>query len=113
MTDLVASLRSRTSVDGTLEVAREYAIVFFFLALFLTLTLTANHFLTWVNLRNNVESGAIYGIVACALTLLLIVGEFDLSRRRVVRPDRDRRRQARVVPRHLAGAARRHRSSRS
>jgi ribose transport system permease protein len=65
---------------GTLEeAAREYAVVVCFVALFLTLTFTANHFLTRVNLLNNLESGAIYGIVACALTLLLIVGEFDLS----------------------------------
>jgi ribose transport system permease protein len=64
---------------GALEATREYAIVVCFVALFLTLTFSANHFLTRVNLLNNLESGAIYGIVACALTLLLIVGEFDLS----------------------------------
>jgi len=75
----VDSLRSRANLGGTVDVAREYAIVFSFLALFVVLALTANHFLTWVNLLNNLESGAIYGIVACALTLLLIVGEFDIS----------------------------------
>jgi ribose transport system permease protein len=76
---IAAALRSRSSLEGTLEVIREYAIVFCFLALFITLSLSAGHFLTWVNLLNNLESGAIYGIVACALTLLLIVGEFDIS----------------------------------
>src|SRR6185437_12909453 len=42
------------------------------------LTATSNHFLTWINLLNTLESGAIYGIVAIAFTVLLIVGEFDL-----------------------------------
>jgi ribose transport system permease protein len=75
----VLALRSRASLSSTLEMVREYAIVIIFLALFLTLTVRADHFLTRVNLLNNLEAGAIYGIVACALTLLLIVGEFDLS----------------------------------
>jgi ribose transport system permease protein len=77
--NVVQGLRSRPTLSGAFEVAREYAIVFSFLVLFVVLALTANHFLTWVNLLNNLESGAIYGIVACALTLLLIVGEFDIS----------------------------------
>jgi ribose transport system permease protein len=42
------------------------------------LSLASPHFLSPVNLLNTLESGAIYGIVAVALTLLLIVGEFDL-----------------------------------
>jgi ribose transport system permease protein len=79
MNGIALALRSRSSLAGSLEALREYAIVVCFLALFITLTFTANHFLTRVNLLNNLESGAIYGIVACALTLLLIVGEFDLS----------------------------------
>jgi ribose transport system permease protein len=72
-------VRSRARIDNAFEIVREYAIVFVFLALFVVLSTTASHFLTWVNFLNNLESGAIYGIVACALTLLLIVGEFDLS----------------------------------
>ena len=79
MSELVTSLRSRWSLGSSLEAAREYAIIIIFLALFVVLTATANHFLTWENQLNNVESGAVYGVVACALTLLLIVGEFDLS----------------------------------
>jgi ribose transport system permease protein len=77
--NVVTAVRSRTSMRSALETLREYAIVVCFLALFLTLTFTATHFLTRINLLNNLESGAIYGIVACSLTLLLIVGEFDLS----------------------------------
>src|SRR5262249_9744799 len=78
MTGLALQLR-RPSRATTVEAAREDAIVIIFFALFLVLAFTANHFLTRENLLNNLESGAIYGIVACALTMLLIVGEFDLS----------------------------------
>ena len=73
------AMRSRASANNALELVREYAIVVIFLVLFVALASTASHFLTWVNVLNNLESGAIYGIVACALTMLLIVGEFDLS----------------------------------
>ncbi|HEY7602792.1 MAG TPA: ABC transporter permease [Gaiellaceae bacterium] len=82
MTELVETverMRSRARAANVFEVVREYAIVVVFLVLFVVLATTASHFLTWVNILNNLESGAIYGIVACALTLLLIVGEFDLS----------------------------------
>jgi ribose transport system permease protein len=60
------------------EVLREFAIVVSFLTLLIILSLTADHFLTWINLLNTLESGSIYGIVAIAFTVLLIVGEFDL-----------------------------------
>jgi ribose transport system permease protein len=76
---LVVALRSRTSMHGTLELLREYAIVVCVLALFVTLTLTSDVFLTEVNMKNVLEAVSTYGIVACALTLLLIAGEFDLS----------------------------------
>jgi D-xylose transport system permease protein len=58
---------------------RQYSIVISFLGLFIVLSLLSDNFLTPVNLLNTLESGSIYGIVAVALTLLLIVGEFDLS----------------------------------
>lgn len=79
MTEIAQTMRSRTSANNVFDAVREYAIVVCFLVLFAVLALTANNFLTWINFLNNLESGAIYGIVACALTLLLIVGEFDLS----------------------------------
>ena len=60
------------------EMLREYAIVVSFFVLLLILTVTARHFVTWVNFLNTLESGAIYGIVAIAFTILLIVAEFDL-----------------------------------
>lgn len=57
----------------------QYSIVISFLALFILLSLLSDNFFTPVNLLNTLEAGSIYGIVAVALTLLLIVGEFDLS----------------------------------
>lgn len=77
--EVAQPIRSRASARNAFEVVREYAIVVVFLVLFVVLSTTASHFLTWINFLNNLESGAIYGIVACALTLLLIVGEFDIS----------------------------------
>jgi len=79
MSGFVVALRSRTGGGGLLELLREYAIVVCVLVLFLTLSLTSDVFLTPVNMKNVLESVSTYGIVACALTLLLIVGEFDLS----------------------------------
>jgi ribose transport system permease protein len=68
---------SRSSARG--RAADEYAIAGAFIFLFVVLALASPHFLTPLNLLNTVEAGAIYGIVAIALTVLLIVGEFDLS----------------------------------
>jgi ribose transport system permease protein len=79
MSGVEASAQLRPSIGGIAEALREYAIVVCFLALLVVLSLTSDHFLTWINLLNTLESGAIYGIVAIAFTLLLIVGEFDLS----------------------------------
>ncbi len=78
MSRIDASLPSRFSRRSVVEVLREYAIVVSFLALLIILSATADHFLTWINLLNTLESGSIYGIVAVAFTVLLIVGEFDL-----------------------------------
>jgi ribose transport system permease protein len=58
---------------------RDYAIVVVLLVIAIVLSIASPHFLTAINLANMLESGAIYGIVAVALTPLLIVGEFDLS----------------------------------
>ncbi|MEX0852679.1 MAG: ABC transporter permease [Bauldia sp.] len=74
----IAVQQPAVSLEGIAAAVRQYAIVIAFLALLLTLSLASSHFLTPVNLLNTLESGSIYGIVAIALTLLLIVGEFDL-----------------------------------
>jgi ribose transport system permease protein len=68
----------RRTFGGSIASLRDYAIVVAFILLLIVLTATSNHFLTWINLLNTLESGAIYGIVAIAFTVLLIVGEFDL-----------------------------------
>jgi ribose transport system permease protein len=58
---------------------REYAILVLLFVLLGILSVAADHFLTWINVVNTLESGSIYGLVAIALTILLILGEFDLS----------------------------------
>ncbi len=70
--------RPGLSVGGVVEVLRNYAIVVSFVVLLVILSATADHFLTWINFLNTLESGSIYGIVAIAFTILLIVAEFDL-----------------------------------
>ena len=67
------------SVSSTLELLREYMIVVCVVVLFLVLTFTSDTFLTSTNLLNVLQQVAPVGMVAFALTFLLIVGEFDLS----------------------------------
>jgi ribose transport system permease protein len=78
MTRTDAAAPPRRTFGGSIASLRDYAIVIAFILLLMVLTATSNHFLTWINLLNTLESGAIYGIVAIAFTVLLIVGEFDL-----------------------------------
>jgi ribose transport system permease protein len=73
-----AARAARPLASTIVEILREYAIVVSFLILLIILSATADHFLTWINLLNTLESGSIYGIVAIAFTVLLIVAEFDL-----------------------------------
>lgn len=73
-----AAGRPALSVGSVVDALRNYAIVVSFVVLLIILSATADHFLTWINLLNTLESGSIYGIVALAFTLLLIVAEFDL-----------------------------------
>jgi ribose transport system permease protein len=62
-----------------LRLAREYAIVVCFIALFVGLAIGSDVFLTSTNLLNLLEQNAPLGIIALALTFVLITGEFDLS----------------------------------
>jgi ribose transport system permease protein len=73
-----AAAQQRRSFGRSIASMRDYAIVVAFVLLLVILSVTSDHFLTWINLLNTLESGAIYGIVAVAFTVLLIVGEFDL-----------------------------------
>ena len=72
-------LRSRFAQAEPVELLREYAIVVCVLVLFLTLTFTSDTFLTSTNLLNVFAQVAPQGVLAFALTFLLVVGEFDLS----------------------------------
>ncbi|HEX4305864.1 MAG TPA: ABC transporter permease [Solirubrobacterales bacterium] len=58
---------------------KDLGIVAAFLALFIGLTIASPAFLTSTNLRNLLEQWAPIGIIACAGTLVIIAGGFDLS----------------------------------
>jgi ribose transport system permease protein len=58
---------------------RDYMIVACVLVLGVALAFSSSTFLTSTNLLNLLEQSAPIGIVACALTLVTIAGEFDLS----------------------------------
>jgi ribose transport system permease protein len=58
---------------------REYGIVVFFVALFIILSLLSNVFFTKTNLLNILDQTAPAGIIACAMTIVIIGGGFDLS----------------------------------
>ena len=61
------------------EHIRDYGIVVFVIALFIYFSLASSVFLTSGNLLNLVYSQATVGIAACAVTLTIIAGNFDLS----------------------------------
>jgi len=65
--------------EALLRIARDYAIVICFVALFITLVFASDVFLSSTNLLNLLEQNAPLGIIALALTFVLISGEFDLS----------------------------------
>lgn len=58
---------------------RDYGIVVAFMALFITLSLSSDVFLTDRNLLNLLDQSAAVGIIACGATLVIIAGGFDLS----------------------------------
>lgn len=61
------------------EHVRDYGIVVFVIALFIYFSLASSVFLTSGNLLNLVYSQATVGVAACAVTLTIIAGNFDLS----------------------------------
>lgn len=58
---------------------RDYGIVLAFIALFVTLSLSTDTFLRTRNLLNILDQSAPVGIIACAVTICIIAGVFDLS----------------------------------
>ena len=71
--------RLRSPRAFQLSVLRDYGIVGSFLALFITLSVWSDVFLTKTNLVNLLDQAAAVGIIACAGTLVIIAGGFDLS----------------------------------
>lgn len=61
------------------EHVRDYGIVAFAVALFAYFAVASNVFLTSQNLLNLISQNATIGIAACAVTLTIIAGNFDLS----------------------------------
>jgi ribose transport system permease protein len=58
---------------------RDYGIIVFAIALFIYFSVASSVFLTGQNLLNLVFQNATIGIAACAVTLTIIAGNFDLS----------------------------------
>lgn len=58
---------------------RDYGIVFVFLALLTTLSLSSNRFFQKQNFFNILDQWAAVGLLACAATICIISGVFDLS----------------------------------
>jgi len=61
------------------DVLRNYGTVFALLILFIILSITSPAFLSFRNLHNIFDQSAHTGIVACAMTIVIIGGNFDLS----------------------------------
>jgi ribose transport system permease protein len=64
---------------GSGGAVRDYVVVGVLVALFVTLSVASDAFLTSSNLLTIVEQVAVVGIVACGMTIVLIAGGFDLS----------------------------------
>lgn len=58
---------------------RDYSVLLATLVLFIVLSATSSSFLTKTNLLNIVDQQTSLGIIACAGTLVIIAGAFDLS----------------------------------
>jgi ribose transport system permease protein len=77
--DAVAGPSVRSLRRIRAEHVRDYAIVVFAVALFIYFSVASSVFLTSNNLLNLVYQNATLGIAACAVTLTIIAGNFDLS----------------------------------
>src|ERR1700691_4431165 len=71
--------RVRTGRRLKAEHVRDYGIVVFVIALFAYFSIASPVFLTSGNLLNLVNQNATVGIPACAVTLTIVAGNFDLS----------------------------------
>jgi len=77
--DAIPAPRARFQARIRAEHIRDYGIVAFFIALFIYFSIASSVFLTKNNLLNLVYQNATIGVAACAVTLTIIAGNFDLS----------------------------------
>ncbi|HTP19981.1 MAG TPA: ABC transporter permease [Solirubrobacteraceae bacterium] len=77
--DAIAAPRARFQRRIKAEHIRDYGIVAFAIALFIYFSIASSVFLTKNNLLNLVFQNATIGVAACAVTLTIIAGNFDLS----------------------------------
>ena len=61
------------------EHVRDYGVLVAFAVLFIALSLGSAPFLSTGNLLNILYENAPLGIIACAVTLVVVAGNFDLS----------------------------------
>lgn len=74
----VSESRTRVKIDGV-EILRRWGIWIAALILFVTLSLISDVFLTTLNLTNVLDQWSPTGLIAIALTVVIISGELDLS----------------------------------
>ena len=77
--ETIAAPRVRWQRRIKAEHVRDYGIVVFAIALFIYFSVASPVFLTKNNLLNLVFQNATIGVAACAVTLTIIAGNFDLS----------------------------------
>jgi ribose transport system permease protein len=75
MTDHAPALRPRIRAEHL----RDYGILVVFILLFAALSIGSSHFLRVNNLLNLLYENAQVGIAACAVTPVILAGNFDLS----------------------------------
>lgn len=73
---MIKSLPSRKRVVTFLI---ENAVSVFLVGFVIFMVFTKRSFSTWDNIVNIINESSIYGIAACAMTVVVISGEFDLS----------------------------------
>ena len=77
--EAIAAPRVRLQRRIKAEHIRDYGIVVFAIALFIYFSIASSVFFTKNNLLNLVFQNATIGVAACAVTLTIIAGNFDLS----------------------------------
>jgi ribose transport system permease protein len=77
--EAIAAPRARLQRRIKAEHIRDYGIVVFAIVLFIYFSIASSVFLTKNNLLNLVFQNATIGVAACAVTLTIIAGNFDLS----------------------------------